>query len=879
MRIVEIRALQGANFWSKKPAVRMLLDMENLDGVLTNQVPGFTDRLVQLLPSLKEHRCTEKDAGGLVKIMNEGTPLYHVIEHIAIELQYLAYMDTTFCKTFPTKQPGLYQVVFEYWVEDAGIFVGEECVRIVQGIVDGAPDEDLDIDGVISEIKGIRDDHYLGPSTMAIVDEARRRDITVIRLDDYNLVQLGEGKHQKRIQASLTSNTSLIAAETASNKKLTKMMLEDNGIPVPPGTIARKFEHALEDAGHLGYPLVVKPFDGHHGKGITIGIKDEQELKAAFERAIAVSSKVVVEKMMVGNDYRILLVDGRFIAAAHRIPARIVGDGTHTLLELIEIENRNPKRGRGHENFMTLLGISPITEILMAEKGYTPETVLAADERFYLERTANLSTGGMAFDVSHKVHPANRFMFERVARIIGLDIAGLDVLAPTLETPIIKNGGVIIEVNAAPGLRMHLNPSEGKPRNVGAPILDMLYPAGSKHDIPIVSVTGTNGKTTTSYLTEAVLAAAGHRVGVIGTVDWHYPGKRGANPVTTPQSLDLQRILAEMRSAGVSHAVMEVSSHALDQDRVEGVFFDVGVFTNLTRDHLDYHGSMAAYRECKQRLFTERLPAGPKALRAVAVVNTDDPFGRELAACLSVPCLTVGSAVGNKVHPVAVDISRRGIQAELATPGGRLEIRSPLVGRHNLDNIMAAVASGIAVGVPAEAIGRGIAGVTRVPGRLEPVSDPEGRHVYIDYAHTPDALDHALAALRPLTPGRLICVFGCGGDRDTGKRPQMGEIAGRWSDYVVVTSDNPRSEVPEAIIEMILPGLRRSAPADRWEAIPDRARAIFRAIGAAGADDTVLIAGKGHETYQVLSNRTIDFDDRQVAQQALAQRRTAAGGP
>ncbi len=395
----------------------------------------------------------------------------------------------------------------------------------------------------------------------------------------------------------------------------------------------------------------------------------------------------------------------------------------------------------------------------------------------------------------------------------------------------------------------------------------------------VVGITGTNGKTTTSYLTEAVLAAAGHRVGVIGTVDWHYPGKRGANPVTTPQSLDLQRILAEMRSAGVSHAVMEVSSHALDQDRVEGVFFDVGVFTNLTRDHLDYHGSMAAYRECKQRLFTERLPAGPKALRAVAVVNTDDPFGRELAACLSVPCLTVGSAVGNKVHPVAVDISRRGIQAELATPGGRLEIRSPLVGRHNLDNIMAAVASGIAVGVPAEAIGRGIAGVTRVPGRLEPVSDPEGRHVYIDYAHTPDALDHALAALRPLTPGRLICVFGCGGDRDTGKRPQMGEIAGRWSDYVVVTSDNPRSEVPEAIIEMILPGLRRSAPADRWEAIPDRARAIFRAIGAAGADDTVLIAGKGHETYQVLSNRTIDFDDRQVAQQALAQRRTAAGGP
>ncbi|HDI60809.1 MAG TPA: UDP-N-acetylmuramoyl-L-alanyl-D-glutamate--2,6-diaminopimelate ligase [Desulfobacteraceae bacterium] len=395
----------------------------------------------------------------------------------------------------------------------------------------------------------------------------------------------------------------------------------------------------------------------------------------------------------------------------------------------------------------------------------------------------------------------------------------------------------------------------------------------------VVGITGTNGKTTTSWLVEAVLAAAGHRVGVIGTVDWHYPGKREANPVTTPQSLDLQRILAEMRSAGVSHVVMEVSSHALDQDRVEGVLFDVGVFTNLTRDHLDYHGSMEAYRNCKQRLFTERLPTGPKAQRAMAVVNTDDPFGRDLAERVEAVCLTVGSGPANKIHPVAADISITGIQAELATPAGRLAIRSPLVGRHNLDNIMAAAACGIAAGAPLEAIGRGIEAVTRIPGRLEPVFDPDGRHIYVDYAHTPDALDHALAAMRPLTPGRLICVFGCGGDRDAGKRPQMGEIAGRWSDYVVVTSDNPRSEVPEAIIEMILPGLRRVAAADSWEATPDRATAIRRAIAAAGPGDTVLIAGKGHETYQVLADRTIAFDDRQEAQRALGLWPAAAGVP
>jgi UDP-N-acetylmuramyl-tripeptide synthetase len=394
----------------------------------------------------------------------------------------------------------------------------------------------------------------------------------------------------------------------------------------------------------------------------------------------------------------------------------------------------------------------------------------------------------------------------------------------------------------------------------------------------VVGITGTNGKTTTSLLVEAILAAGGHRVGVIGTVDWHYPGKREANPVTTPQSLDLQRIMAEMRSAGVTHVVMEVSSHALDQDRVEGVLFDVGAFTNLTRDHLDYHGTMEAYRDCKQRLFTERLPAGPKAGRAVAVINTDDPFGRDLAGRVRTACLTVGSDSANKIYPVTTDISIAGIQAELSTPAGRLAIRSPLVGRHNLDNIMAAAACGLAAGVTLAAIGEAMAAVTRIPGRLEPVFDPAGRHIYIDYAHTPDALDHALGALKPLTPGRLICVFGCGGDRDTGKRPQMGEIAGRWSDYVVVTSDNPRSEAPEAIIEMILPGLRRTAKADRWAAIPDRASAIQRAIVAAGPGDAVLIAGKGHETYQILADRTIDFDDREVARRVLGQRPAAAGG-
>ncbi len=395
-------------------------------------------------------------------------------------------------------------------------------------------------------------------------------------------------------------------------------------------------------------------------------------------------------------------------------------------------------------------------------------------------------------------------------------------------------------------------------------------------DLFVVGITGTNGKTTTAYLVESVLSAAGHRVGMVGTIDYHYAGQTFANPVTTPESLDLQRILAAMRSAGITHVVMEVSSHALDQHRVEGIQFNVGIFTNLTQDHLDYHRNMEAYWQCKRRLFTDHLPRGPKADRAVAVVNRDDPHGRRLAKDLGRACLTCGADAQNRIHPLTWAATPAGLKARLATPLGPIAVDSALVGRHNLDNIMAAVGCGVGAGLSPQAIQRGIGALQRVPGRLEKVPDPAERHVYVDYAHTPDALEHALAALRPLTAGRLICVFGCGGDRDRTKRPLMGEIAGRLADRVVVTSDNPRSEPPMRIIDDILPGLRRAAAEDRFVVEPDRFSAIDQALSLAGRGDTVLIAGKGHENYQVLADRTIAFDDRQAVRQTSAQKAARA---
>jgi UDP-N-acetylmuramyl-tripeptide synthetase len=405
----------------------------------------------------------------------------------------------------------------------------------------------------------------------------------------------------------------------------------------------------------------------------------------------------------------------------------------------------------------------------------------------------------------------------------------------------------------------------------------------------VVGITGTNGKTTTAYLLERILQQAGFSVGVIGTIAYRFGGQVRKAPVTTPESLDLQALLAEMVRSGVTHVVMEVSSHAIAMHRIADCWLDVGVFTNLSQDHLDFHGDMQTYWEVKKTLFTRHLITGPKRDRAVAVINADDPRGAGLLRELNGHGLSVGSAAANRVHPRGIVHGPAGLHGEVATPEGAIPFASQLVGRHNLENILCAVGAAVALGIAHDKIRSGIEALDRVPGRLEPVPDPAGRFVYVDYAHTPAALENVLQCLKPLTRGRIICVFGCGGDRDPGKRPQMGEIAARKSDLTIVTSDNPRSENPARIIDQVLTGIRRAdVQAYSPEGLaggfgprgytvePDRRRAIRLAVGAARPGDTILIAGKGHETYQLLGARSIDFDDRAEARRALADAAAAS---
>ncbi len=402
----------------------------------------------------------------------------------------------------------------------------------------------------------------------------------------------------------------------------------------------------------------------------------------------------------------------------------------------------------------------------------------------------------------------------------------------------------------------------------------------------IIGITGTNGKTTTAYLIENILSKAGFKVGVIGTINYHYSGKTFNNPVTTPESLDLQRILAEMLDNGITHVVIEVSSHSIDLHRIENCRFDVGVFTNLTQDHLDYHKDMDSYWACKKRFFTDILRSGPKKDRAIAVINCDNEKGKELAKSLmnntESSKLKILQLSDQMIQPKKIKYDPAGIMGKISTTEGEFDFKSPFVGKHNLENIICATGVGIALNIPLAAIKTGIEETPCVRGRLETIPNDIGRFVYVDYAHTPDALKQVLSSLRSIARGRIICIFGCGGDRDKKKRPQMGEIAGTFSDLSIITSDNPRTEDPMEIIRQVLDGMKKAAiheydPLEPVKSLhkkgyivePDRKKAILIGITASQPGDTVLIAGKGHETYQIIGNKTVPFDDKKEAEKAL----------
>ncbi|MEG0761982.1 MAG: cyanophycin synthetase, partial [Chryseobacterium sp.] len=621
MNIEKIQALRGPNIWSirRKKLIQMRLDLQEMENYPTNKIEGFRERIEKLLPSLFSHRCSEGVEGGFFHRVEEGTWLGHVIEHIALEIQTLAGMEVGFGRTRETRTPGVYNVVFNYIEENAGIFAAEESVKIVEALVEGS---EYDIAACIQKLKEIRERVRLGPSTGSIVEEAVSRKIPWIRLGTNSLVQLGYGVNQQRFQATITGNTSCIGVDIACNKDLTKRMLHDAAIPVPIGELIVDEEGLDEVVRKIGYPIVIKPLDGNHGKGSSINVNDWESAKIGLEHAQTYSKKVIVEKYITGYDFRVLVINNKMIAAARRVPAHVIGDGELNLQQLIDKENQDPRRGYGHENVLTEISIDKDTTELLEKLHYTLDTVPQKGEVVYLKSTANLSTGGTSIDVTDMVHPENITMAERISKIIGLDVCGIDIMAENLTQPLKESGAAIIEVNAAPGFRMHLAPSEGLPRNVAAPVVDMLYPPGKPFTIPIIAVTGTNGKTTTTRLISHIVKNNGYRVGFT-TSDGIYIQNTMLTKGDTTGPISAEFIL---KDPTVEFAVLETARGGILRSGLGFSNCDIGVLTNIKEDHLGIND----IHNLKDLTKVKRVILDSVKKNGWSVMNADDEYSMRI---------------------------------------------------------------------------------------------------------------------------------------------------------------------------------------------------------------------------------------------------------
>ncbi len=837
MQILEIKVLKGPNYWSvrRTKLIQMKLDLEEKENMPTNKITGFRERLEKLLPSLYEHRCSVGKPGGFFERVDEGTWMGHVIEHIALEIQTLAGMDTGFGRTRTPdgEKEGVYYVVFSYMEEDAGLYAAKAAVRIAHSLIEGT---EYDLANDIQQMREIREDTRLGPSTGCIVDEAAKRGIPYIRLNKASLVQLGYGVNQKRIRATIASTTSNIAVDIACDKEETKMLLAAAEIPVPRGTVIRT-EEAMDAAiVKFGYPLVIKPIDGNHGKGNTTNITNRQQAIKAFEAAKAYSRSVIIERFLTGYDFRCLVINNKFICAALRTPASVVGDGIHNIQWLIDETNRDPRRGFGHEKVLTQITIDQFTQKMMDDAEITLDHIPSNGERVLLKPTANLSTGGTSTDVTDEVHPANIFMFERIARIIGLDICGIDVMATDLRTPVAENGGAILEVNAAPGFRMHIDPSEGLPRNVAEPVVDMLFPKGSAGRIPIIAITGTNGKTTTTRLTAHIAKSAGKKVGYT-TSDGVYIQNQlmMKGDCTGPVSSTFV-----LKDPTVDFAVLECARGGILKSGLAFQNCEVAVVTNVAADHMGLGGihTLEAMAKVKAVVPETVFPHG------YAVLNADDDLVYKMKKDLK---CNIGLFSMDENNPrIKAHCAENGLacvyeNGYVTIMKGNWKIRVlpardiPLTyeGKavHNINNCLPAVLSsylfrditiddiktGLQTFIPSESL---------TPGRLNFF---HFKHftMLADFAHNPHGLKLLCDFVSKLDyPIKIGVISGTGDRRDEDIR-ELGEISARYFDEIIIRCDkNLRGRTAEEIIELLQQGIRNVNPDIPIITIPNEDQAL-----------------------------------------------------
>ena len=825
MRILKTQTLRGPNYWSigYTHLIVVRLDLEELAEKPSNQIPGFYEGLVAALPSLIEHFCSPGHRGGFLERLKEGTMMGHIVEHVALELQSLAGMEVGFGRTRETAEEGVYQVVFEYENEQAGRYAARAAIRLCQSIVETGqyPEEEIAKD--LEDLRDLKAAAALGPSTEALVKEAEARKIPWFELEVRKLIQFGYGKYQKRIQASLTGYSNVLGVELACDKESTKRILDNAGIPVPKGTVVyslRELEDALDYLG--GYPIVVKPLDGNHGRGITLEIDNWQDAEDAYDKARQVSAGVIVEHYYRGRDHRILVVDHQVVAVAERVPAHVVGNGKDTIEVLVEKVNRDPKRGEGHDNILTQIRLDATTDRVMAQQGYAADTVLAPDEVCYLRETANLSTGGIAIDRTEEIHPETKWIAERASRIIGLDVAGIDVVTTDISQPMKQTDSVIVEVNAAPGLRMHVAPSIGVPRNVAAPILDMLMPPGSPTRIPIVSITGTNGKTTTTRLTAHIFRQIYDVVGFT-TTDGIYLGDRlvEKGDTTGPQSA---RMI--LQDPTVEMAVLETARGGMLRSGLAFRHADVGVVLNVAADHL----GIGDIDTIDQLAKLKAVVAEAVHSRGYVVLNADDV---RVAAMVDRVKAKVAYFSMNPENPlVRSHVQNGGVAA--VYKDGYLAIlqRDWLLRIEKAENVpltmggkapfmianaLAASLVGFVQGVKIEQIRAALktfrASDQQIPGRMN-LFNMGKFHALVDYAHNPAGYAAVGGFVKNWT-GESLGVIGAPGDRRDEDMVELGALSAQIFDQVVIKEDEDRrGRESGAVAKLIIQGLVNGMPVD-----------------------------------------------------------------
>jgi cyanophycin synthetase len=870
MKVLSTNVYVGPSLYAHFPVIRQIIDLGILEDWPTMKLgQGYVDALVEALPGLAEHGCSYGEPGGFIRRMTEddGTWLGHVLEHVAIELQNVAGSDVTFGKTRSNGRTGEYWMVFEYHQQDVGLEAARVGRQLLLSLLpvelrgrladEISPDFDFaeERDAFIQYAQRME----FGPSTASLVKAAEERDIPWIRLNRYSLVQFGHGRYQRRIQATVTSETRHIAVEIASDKEETRNLLHDLGLPVPQQQLVYNPASAARAARQIGYPVVIKPLNANHGRGVSINLTTDAEVEKAFAmaREHGTSRAVIVESYISGFDHRMLVVNGKLVAVAKRVPGHVVGDGEHTIEQLVEIVNQDPRRGIGHEKVLTRIVLDEQAERLLARLGYDFGTVPAAGEIVYLRSTANLSTGGTSIDLTDVVHPDNRDMAERAVKAIGLDVGGVDFLTDDITQSYKEIGGGIVEVNAAPGFRMHVAPSEGRPRDVSAPVMEMLFPPGTPSRIPIAAVTGTNGKTTTTRMLAHIMKAAGHVVGMTSSDGVYIDGQltvRG--DMTGPTS---SRMV--LRDPSVDVAVLETARGGVLRSGLGFRRCNVAAVLNIAADHLGIKGidTLEQLAEIKRVIVEVATDA--------AVLNADDALCLRMASHTSAQ--HVCYVTMNPAHALVREHIRSGGRAVVLEKGINGDmitlydnglhipllwthlIPATLEGRamHNVQNAMFAAGLAYSMGKTLEDIKHGLRTFTttffQAPGRMN-VYDEHPFRVILDYAHNPAAIEVMCQVVDRLgARGQKRCVLSAPGDRRDEDITEIARLAApHFNRFVCKADDNRRGrghdEVPQMLRRVLI---ENGVPEENIEVVPDETQAIDHALRQSEPGDLLVVFG------------------------------------